>query len=72
MNAANNKNRTIGVRGGERGEVGPWRRYFWDNGKENGNYHTIIGDIMGLSWDNGKENGNYRNYRDYLVFIWGF
>ena len=72
MNAANNKSRTIGVRGGEREEVGPWRHYFWNNGKENGNYHTIIGYTMGLSWDNGKENGNYGDYRDYVVFIWGF
>ena len=30
-----------------------------DNGKENGNYYTIIGYTMGLYRDNGKENGNY-------------
>ena len=35
----------------------------WDNGKENGNYYSILG-IYG---DNGKENGNY-----YLGFrVWG-
>ena len=31
---------------------------YWDNGKENGNYCSILG----LCWDNGnngKENGNY-------------
>ena len=27
-----------------------------DNGKENGNYYSIL---FGLYWDNGKENGNY-------------
>ena len=27
----------------------------WDNGKENGNYYSILG----VRWDNGKENGNY-------------
>ena len=29
--------------------------YYWDNGKENGNYCSILG----LYWDNEKENGNY-------------
>ena len=46
--------------------------HYWDNGKENGNYHSILGlywdngnehgiyySILGISWDNGKENGNY-------------
>ena len=28
---------------------------YWDNGKENGNYYSILGEY----WDNGKENGNY-------------
>ena len=32
-----------------------------DSGKENGNYYSIIGFILGLYWDNGKENGNYLN-----------
>ena len=30
-----------------------------DNGKENGNYCSVIGYILGLYRDNGKENGNY-------------
>ena len=30
-----------------------------DNGKENGNYCSMIGYILGLYGDNGKENGNY-------------
>ena len=25
-----------------------------DNGKENGNYYSIIGFMLGLYWDNGK------------------
>ena len=29
----------------------------WDNGKENGNYNTVLG----LYGDNGKENGNYNS-----------
>ena len=59
-------------------------RLFRDNGKENGNYHNILG----LFRDNGKENGNYHNiywgyleimekkmettilYRDYLGIEW--
>ena len=28
---------------------------WWDNGKENGNYYSILG----LHRDNGKQNGNY-------------
>ena len=28
---------------------------YWDNGKENGNYYSILG----LYWDSGKENGSY-------------
>ena len=28
---------------------------YWDNGKENGNYNSILG----LYRDNGKENGSY-------------
>ena len=28
---------------------------YWDNGKENGNYYSILV----LYWENGKENGNY-------------
>ena len=27
--------------------------YYWDNGKENGNYYIIIGYILGLNWENG-------------------
>ena len=30
-----------------------------DNGKENGNYYSILGNILGIYEDNGKENGNY-------------
>ena len=29
------------------------------NDKENGNYYSIIGYILGLCRDNGKQNGNY-------------
>ena len=45
---------------------------FRDNGKENGNYCSMLGldwangkengsyySMLGLHWDNGKENGNY-------------
>ena len=31
---------------------------YWGNGKENGNYYNMIGNILGLYWGNGKENGN--------------
>ena len=42
---------------------------YWDNGKENGNYYSIlgipvkgfIGVLLGLYRDNGKEKGNYYN-----------
>ena len=30
-------------------------RAYWYNGKENGNYHSILGSHR----DNGRENGNY-------------
>ena len=30
-----------------------------DNGKENGNYYSIIGYILKLHRDNGNENGSY-------------
>ena len=45
---------------------------YWDNGKENGNYHIMV-YILGLYRDNGKENGNYYNglYRDYIGYILG-
>ena len=45
---------------------------YWENGKENGNYYSMLGlywdngkngnyySMLGLYWDNGKENGNYR------------
>ena len=42
---------------------------YWDNGKENGNYCSILGlhwDYMG---DNGKENGNYCSI---LGLHWGY
>ena len=32
---------------------------YWDNGKENGKYFFITGDILGLYWENGKENGKH-------------
>ena len=39
------------------------RGLYRDNGKENGNYKSILGYILGiilgLYRDNGKENGNY-------------
>ena len=38
-----------------------------DDGKESGNYYSILG----LYWDNGKENGNYRKYRGYIGYILG-
>ena len=28
---------------------------YWENGRENGNYYSILG----LHWGHGKENGNY-------------
>ena len=28
---------------------------YWDNGKYNGNYYSIIGYILGLYWDNRQE-----------------
>ena len=45
---------------------GLYRGIFWDNGKENGNYYSIMGYsimgyILGLYRNNGKENGNYYN-----------
>ena len=39
-----------------------------DNGKENGNYYSIMGYIITLCWDNGKENGN--NQKNSL--LWPF
>ena len=41
--------------------------FYWDNGKENGDYRDyrcctgIIGYMLVFYWDNGKENGNYYN-----------
>ena len=32
---------------------------YWENGKEHGNYYSIIGYILGLYWENGRGNGNY-------------
>ena len=47
----------------------PYRGYIGNNGKENGNYHVIIGYIFGLYrgyvGNNGKENGSHMNYRDF-------
>ena len=37
------------------GIIGKILRSYWDNGKEHGNYYSILW----LYWDNGKENGNY-------------
>ena len=39
-------------------ETGP-EPGFGNNGKENGNYYSILEYSTGLSRDNGKENGNY-------------
>ena len=40
---------------------------YWDNGKEHGNYYSIvwtIGNILGSYWANGKSNGNcYLGFR---------
>ena len=46
------------------------------NGKEHGNYHNILDNILGLNKDNGKNMettimGFYRDHRDYSVRIWG-
>ena len=55
--------RLVGLKvqiGGYQGISGLYR----DNGKENGNYYSILGlyqGILGLYRDNGKENGNYSN-----------
>ena len=38
-----------------------------NNAKDNGNYHIILGFIMGLYRDDGKEHGGY-----YLGFTVGF
>ena len=35
---------------------------YWENGKETGNYCSI----MGVYWDNGKENGNYYSIMGYI------
>ena len=55
------------------------------NGKENGNYQSILGlyrdnvkngkegfEVQGFYRENGKENGNYRDYRDYIGYLLGF
>ena len=42
-----------------RGNVGDILGLYRDNGKQNGNYYSIIGYILWFYWDNGKENGNY-------------
>ena len=37
-------------------EIFFWEVYYWDNGKEYGNYSNgCIGSINGLYWDNGTE-----------------
>ena len=43
---------------------------YWDNGKENGNYYSIIGFILGLYWDNGKENGNYYSIIGFILGLY--
>ena len=45
-------------------------RLYWDNGKENGNYYSIIRYIVGIYWDSGKENGNYYSIIRYIVGIY--
>ena len=37
---------------------------YWDNGKENGNYYSILGLLYR---DNGKENGNYYSTPDLFL-----
>ena len=44
--------------------------HYWDNGKENGNYYSTIGYILGLYWDNGKENGNYYSIIGYILGLY--
>ena len=41
--------------GGKAGILVLFEGFFWDNGKENGNYYSKLV----LYSDNGKENGNY-------------
>ena len=41
-----------------------------DNGKENGNYYSIIGHILELYRDNGKENGNYYGIIGYILGLY--
>ena len=43
---------------------------YWGNGKENGNYYSIVGSIWALYRGNGKENGNYRDYRGYIGVLY--
>ena len=43
-----------------------------DNGKENGNYYSIMGYILGLYGDNGKENGSYYSIMVYTFEILEF
>ena len=38
---------------------------YWDDGKENGDYYSILG----VYWDNGKENGDYYSM---LGLYWGY
>ena len=40
---------------------------YWDNGKENGNYYSILRLYWGHIGTNGKENGNYLLFRSSCV-----
>ena len=41
-----------------------------DNGKENGNYYSIMGYNLILYWDNGKENGNNYSIMGYNILLY--
>ena len=40
-----------------------------DNGKEDGNYYSMLEYILRLYWDNGKWNGHYRLGFKVLTFL---
>ena len=33
--------------------------YYRENGKDNGSYYSMIGDVPGLYRENGQEDGDY-------------
>ena len=54
------------ILGLERDYIGYILGFYWDNGKENGNYYSILG----LHRDSGKEYGS--NYLVVNGWRWGF